>query len=360
MFPTIDPARALGAVRYFRARAVARENPEAAGAWIAGQGWRSTEALLELVQRSGVSAADDTDLRGRNPVLTDLAGAVRAVSILGQLPRVVRVPFMSSTIALGGAVRAHWVRQGVAVPASPVSIGEPALLDEHTVGALLVARNRFLQQAGPAAERALAEELIIATAEALDAALVDVTNDGGGDAPASITSTGYSTASTGASLAAIDADLRGLVEALAAEDLTTARWVLHPRTATYLASLRGTGDAPAFPGVSVTGGTLLGLPVLVSSGVPVTDDTAAETQISLLIGSGIVVAGDGEIELRLSQQGAIEMDTDPTGDAGTPTAASANMISMFQANCTAMMTIAHANWKARRSTIAATLTDVAY
>ena len=107
------------------------------------------------------------------------------------------------------------------------------------------------------------------------------------------------------------------------------------------------------------GGGLLGIPAIVSAGVPMPDDTAAETQISLIVGSGIIMAG-GEIELRTSKQAGIEMDTTPTGDAGTPTAQSANMVSMFQSNTTALMTLGHVHWKARRSTISATLHSVSY
>lgn len=355
----VDATKALGAVRFFRALGVSREDIAGAAGWVAGQNWRGADAVLELVERAGSSAATDAELRGRNPVLTDLAGAVRAASILGNLPGVVRLPFMSSTIGLSGAVRAHWVRYGVAVPVSSITIGDPALLDDRLVGALLVARDQFLREASPMAERALAEELIRATAEAFDAALVDISNDGTGDAPAAITYTGYSTASTGSSLAQIDTDLGGLVEELADEDLSTARWVLHPRTAGYLARLRGTGGALAHPGISVLGGTLLGIPALVSSGVPMSDSPAT-TQISLVIGSGIVVAGADEIELKTSKHGTIEMDTEPTGDAGTPTAVSKHMVSMFQNDCTALMSIGHANWKPRRTTVAATLTGVAY
>lgn len=357
---TIDPSRALGAVRFFRSRAVARDTPEAAPAWIASQGWRGTDALLELVQRSGVSAADDADLRGRNPVLTDLAGQVRSLSILGRLPGVVRLPFGSSTIGMGSAARAAFVRQGVAVPVSPITFGDPALLDERTVYSLLIARDAFLREAGAQAERALAEEMIRATAEAVDAALVDVENDGSGDAPASITYGGFKTASTGYSLSQIDADLRGLVEELATEDLTTARWILHPRTAAELASLRGTGGALAFPGLGVNGGELLGIPALISAGVPMTDDTAAETQISLIVGSGIVLAGGDEIELRTAREAALELDDEPTGNSEVPTAQSKHMVSLFQANCTGMLTVLHANWRARRATVCATLLDVSY
>lgn len=356
----VDHTKALGAVRYFRSLRIADGNPGAASAWVAGQNFRNADALLELHTRAGVSAADAADLRGRNPVLTDLAGEVRRLSILGNLPGVVRLPFMSSTIAMGGAVRAYWIAQGKAVPASPITFGDPQLLDDRTVGALLIARDRFLREAGAQAERALAEELIRATAEAFDTALIDVANDGTGDAPASITYGGYKTECSGVDLEAIDNDLSGLVQVLADEDLRAAAWVMHPRSAVYISALRSTsGGCPTFPALGVNGGTLYGIPVITSTGVPISEDSPATTQISLLIGSGIAVAG-GEVELHTSKQGTIEMADDPTGDAATPTAQSKQAVSLFQNNCTALMTIGHINWRARRSTVAATLTGVTY
>ncbi|MCL4182154.1 MAG: phage major capsid protein [Burkholderiaceae bacterium] len=354
-------AKGIATIRYFRARSIASDGDrEAACAWVASQNFTGSKAIMELLQRSGVSDTDDADLRGRNPALVDLAGAVRSASVLGKLPGVARLPFQSATIGLGAGARAYWRAAGKAVPVSRVPIGDPSILDDRSVYALLVARDAFLREAQPMAEQALAAELIRATAEAIDSALVDPENDGSGDAPASVTNSGFKTASTGVTVDAIDLDLGALVGALAHEDLSTARWVLHPRTAGYFARLRGDSGALAYPGIGVTGGTLLGIPAIVSAGVPISDDSPAETSVSLVIGSGIVMAGGDEIELRQSKHATLEMDTEPTGDAGAPTAQSAHQVSMFQNNLTAMMTVAHANWLPRRATIAATLTGVTY
>lgn len=358
--PTVDASRALASVRYFRSLRIADGNHEAAAAWVASQNFRNADALLELLQKSGVSAADDADLRQRNPALTDLALAVRPLTVLGRLPGVKRMPFMSSHIGMTAAARAYWKRPGLAVPASGVTFGAPTDLGRKYVGAMVIARDQFLRDAGPLAERALAEDLLGAVAAAHDEALLDVDNAGDDDTPGSITYGGFKTASTGSSLAQIDNDLGGLVEELATEDLTTARWVLHPRTAAFLARLRGTGGGLAHPGVGTLGGTLLGIPVLASAAMPVSDDSSSETSVALIVGSGITVADEGEIELRMSKQAAVELDTAPTGDAGTPTAQSANPVSLFQSNATALMALSAINWVPRRMTVAATLTAVGY
>src|SRR5690606_11436160 len=112
---------------------IAGGDGKAAAAWIAGQRFRGADALMELLQKAGVSDTHDADLRGRNPVLTDLAGAVRSVSVLGQLPGIVELPFQSSTIGLGAGVRAYWRARGQAVPVSNLSLSEPQLLDDRGV-----------------------------------------------------------------------------------------------------------------------------------------------------------------------------------------------------------------------------------
>src|SRR5690606_19455123 len=140
-------------------------------------------------------------------------------------------------------------------------------------------------------------------------------NIGSESTPAAITAGGFTTASTGSTLAQIDNDLRGLIEELAdaGADMMTAVWAMHPRTATLIAALRGTGGAPAFPDLGVNGGTVFGLPVLVSAGTPMDDSTGALTQISLISGDGVAIADEGETSLDMARHATIEMATDPTG-----------------------------------------------
>lgn len=356
---TNDINRALGAVDFFRSLAWGEGNLGLAAAWAAGQNLKHAKALGEYLQKAGVSASHDDDLRD-NAIAYDLAGVIRGNSILDQLPGRVTLPFLSRHIGLSAGARAYWKLPGLAVPASQISFGAPTDLGRKMVAAMVIAFERFLREATPPGRRALAADLISAAVDAHNRALVDPDNAGDDDTPAAITYAGFKTASTGASLAAIDTDLRGLVEALASEDLATARWVLHPRSAAYLATLRDSGGGLAYPSIGVTGGSMLGIPAIVSQSVPVSDDTSSLTSLSLIIGSGIAVADENEIELRYSRNASIEMDTAPTGDAGTPTAASANIVSMFQTGSAALMVTSWINWVARRSTVAATLTDVAY
>lgn len=355
----IDLTRGLGAARFLKSLSYGEGRRDYAAAYAMSQGWYHADAIASAL-KAGTPATGDDDLR-RNPAMTDLAGLVRPRTIIGRLPGAKRLPFLARTIGLSAGTTAYWRAGGVAVPVSGATFAAPTLLSRKSVHSLLVTTDAFLRETSPIAERALVEDLIRAIAVAIDNAFLDPGNTGGDEIPASITSTGYTTSSSGSSLSQVDGDLRGLIEELvdAGADLTTAVWCLHPRSAAFLASLRGTSGSPAFPNVGLRGGEIFGLPALVSAGVPM-DGSPAESIIALVSGDGVAIADEGEMSLDMARHATIEMATDPTGDAGTPTAASKQLVSMFATNSVAIQASTYLNWCARRSTMAATLTDVAY
>lgn len=356
----LDLSRGLPAARFLRALSYGEGRRDAAAAYAAGQNWRNSDAIISAL-KAGTPATGDGDLR-KNPAMVDLAGLVRPQTIIGRLAGAKRLPFLSRTIGLSAGTTAYWRQAGVAVPVSGATFAAPTLLDRKAVHAMLVTTDEFLRESSPVAERALVADLVRAIAVAIDAALLDPTNSGDDSTPAAITSGGYSVASTGSTLAQIDADLRGSAEELASSgaDMMSAVWAMHPRTATFLAALRGTGGAPAFPDLGVNGGTVFGLPVLVSAGVPMDADTAALTQISLISADALAIADEGETSLFMSRDATIEMADDPTGSGIAPAAATKQLVSMFQSNSVAIMASSYLNWAPRRSVVAATIHDVAY
>lgn len=359
-----NPRAGLMVARYLRALQTAHKadgGREAAAAFASSQNWERAGAIVGALQKAGVANSTDADL-ALAPLSTDLAEVVRPLTILGRLQGVKRVPFYSRLIGMSAGTVAHWIGRGVAAPLSRAQFSAPELLDRRKVAALLVTTDEFLRDGAPAAERALVADLAAAVAAAIDAAFVAVGNTGDDQTPASITSAGASTPSTGASLAQVDADLSGLVDDLldAGENLAFAHWILHPRTATFLARLRGTGGALAFPNLNVRGGEIFGLPAIVSAGVPVTADTAATTQISLVSGDGVLLCDQDEAELTFARHASLEMDDSPTGDTATPAGATATRVSMFQSDSCAIQVVRSINWLPRRATVAATLTSVSY
>lgn len=355
------PERATSIAHFLRAMSLADNDRAAAHALVHRLG------LPEPIERAVVSQlkAGAGDVSG--DVLTGgaayhLAELSRPLTIVERLPGVKRAPFHARLVGMTAAASGSWVAPGAAIPMQGRTFSQPSALSRKKIGAIAVATDETLRDSDPELQRTLIGDLRDAVVEACDAKFIDVGNTGGDEVPASITSGGASTASTGTSLAQIDTDLSGLVDDLidAKSNLLNAAWVLHPRSAVFLSKLRGTGGSLAHPNVSVAGGTLLGLPVLVSAGVPMSTDTNALTQISLVDGSGVLLAGDGDAELYLTRNASLEMDTEPSGNTITPTAASASRAGLFRANAAAIRAIRCMTWLPRRTAVASTLTGVSY
>jgi hypothetical protein len=101
-------------------------------------------------------------------------------------------------------------------------------------------------------------------------------------------------------------------------------------TATFLATVRGTGGAAAYPDVGPQGGTLFEVPVLTSA--------AAEGIIGLL-SPGEILWNEGDVIVSTSRAAGLVMDDDAE--------AVSNPVSMFQSNAVATKALRRAGWYAR-------------
>ena len=189
---------------------------------------------------------------------------------------------------------------------------------------------------------------------AIDQAFLDPENAGSaGVKPASITYGATVVASTGGSIAQIDADLRDALEAIGDSDLATGYWVMKPSTAAYLATLRGSGGAPAYPGVTARGGVLLGIPVITSNAVGPDANSPSESFIALVIASEVLLADDMSVRIDYTAQATLEMDDAPSAGAQP-------MVGLWQNGLVAIKAERAINWRRRRSTAAVTINGVTY
>jgi hypothetical protein len=156
--------------------------------------------------------------------------------------------------------------------------------------------------------------------------------------PASVTNGAASVASSGN----VADDLAAAVEAFNG-DLTAAAWVMHPRAAVDIV-LR-TGGLGLGSDMGVRGGTLLGLPALVSQAVPL-DSTGSA--ITLLDPTGIAAVDQG-LAFEATENGMVEVDDVPTGATDTPVAQSATPVSLFQADAMAVKVTRRVNWENART-----------
>jgi hypothetical protein len=102
--------------------------------------------------------------------------------------------------------------------------------------------------------------------------------------------------------------------------------------------------APAFPGITPTGGTLAGLPVFTSQYMPV---NTGGPVVALIKGDEIFLGDEGGIQVQVSDQASLQMDSAPTQNSVTPTAST--VVSMFQTNSVAFLVERFLNWQKRRA-----------
>lgn len=306
--------------------------------------WGDYSVVKALREKSAVGGLEVGSV-GSSDIMADLLAAVRPLTLAGRMP-LRRVPSKVWMLTQNAGTVARWVGEGAARKLSAGSYSREFLRLKRVV-ALTVASNDHLQVATIDGDVALLADLVAACVEALDLAFIARSNAGDDATPAAVTAGVTPIASLGDTIADLDESLRLSVAALVAagSNLTAAHWAMSPQLAAAMSLARGSGGAPAYPGIGALGGELCGLPVLTSGVVEVDSDGAFD--VALVDASQISLAEEPP-ELRTSGEVVIEMDTAPTGDSTTPGAASQNRVSMFQTDATALLAGFRANWKLRR------------
>lgn len=158
--------------------------------------------------------------------------------------------------------------------------------------------------------------------------------------------------STGSTYTAVDADLKAAISLLIAAKTTllNAGWILSPITAASLSLMRTPSGESAFEDVTVRGGTLAGLPVLVSAGV--------SGYIGLVDQDGIVLDEAPRVALDLSEDAVIEMSDTPGENSVTPTPS--QVVSMFQTDSVAFRAVLYRAWATTRPGLTAFISGVSY
>lgn len=264
------------------------------------------------------------------PEAAEFLGAVREKSVVGGLVGTRPVTFNKRMLARTNGATGFWVGEAAPVPLlKPVLAG--STLAAKKVAALIATTDEAIRAESPAVEAGLQQDLETGCVGALDSAFLDASNAGGEAIPAAVTH-GAPTIEATADAAA---DLKALVSAFAG-DMASAFLVTDPDTATGLAMVRGANGSFLFPDAGPRGGSILGIPLLVSRFSP---RTSSGGQVALIDASGIALALEG-IELSQSENTSLVMADTPTSPA--------TMVSMFQTNTVALKAVIRANWENQR------------
>lgn len=338
------------AVRIVKSLAIADGDVAAAAAFAQAQRWNNGDQVAEYV-RSAVSASTPSSDPGIvGAVGADLAALAVPFSAVLRMQGFRRVPAKVSLISATGGTTAYWgdfyQSGGSAIPPSALAFSRQNPMQYLRVAAVSVISKELARTSDPAAEEAIGRDLGRAIGIAIDQAFLDPFTSGSpATRPASVTASGRIFTASASTLDGIDSDLEKLITALHdnGSNLESATWVLNTLSATRLARMRGSSGAPAYPGVTVRGGMLMGLPVLVTGNVPRSGSPSpGATNVHLIDPSRIWYVDSGAGSVETSDVADVHMDSAPTGDASSGTASS--IINLFQTDSIGLKLTRWINW----------------
>lgn len=313
------------------------------------------EIVGALENRAAIAAGTTLDATFAAPLvqtnyLAEFLELLRPATLIGRIPGLKRVPFNISMPAQTAGGTYNWVGQGSAKPLTNMAFSSVTLGMAKAAG-IIVLTEELVRSSAPSAQEAVRDELIKGITAFLDDQFVDpdvaaVSNV----SPASITNGVAGTVASGTTAAAARTDLAGLLDDFATNNygLSNVVLLMNEAVALRLGMMITTDGSPAFPGILPTGGTLLNMPV-VTSNVIGADIFAVHTP-------SILVADDGGVDVAVSREASLQMDSEPDNPADGDTV----YVSMFQRNLVALRGERWINWKKARSTAVTRIHTVAY
>lgn len=306
-----------------------------------------------------VNTTTDAALIGNEGGFADFVEFLRPQTIVGRfgtggIPSLRRIPFRVPLITQTGGGTGYWVGEGKAKPLTKPSFDRTELAPLK-VANIAVATMEALRDSSPSAEQLIRDDLAAALAVRIDLSFIDPSNSGSsGISPASITNGVTPITSAGADADSVREDVRKAMGAFvaASNPLSSGVWIMSASTALALSLMVNPLGQAEFPGITMSGGTFFGLPVVVSEHI---------TDYVVLANAGdIWLADDGGVAVDISTEASLEMADNPTGSSvGTPPTA-VDLVSMFQTNSVAFRAERTLNWARRRSTGVALISDVAW
>lgn len=318
-----------------------------------------------LVQKTNIPAAQTGVDAWAGFLVSDEAGAavaeflefLRPRTIIGRfgengVPALRRVPFRAAIAVQTAGGEGYWVGEGKAKPLTQFA-GSRTRLEPLKVANICVLTDEVLRDSSPSAETWVRDQLVKALAGRLDIDFIDPDKAAvAGVSPASITngSTGHASGTQPGVADTVRTDMKTALGAFVtannpAESLV---WIMSAHTVLGLMTLFNAFGQPEFPGLSVRGGSLFGIPVITSEYIGYTQDSPSQGRLAVLVNANdIALADDGGFNVDMSREASLEMSDAPAQNSTTPTAA--QMVSMFQTNSVAFRAERTINWTRLRS-----------
>jgi HK97 family phage major capsid protein len=305
--------------------------------------------------RTAVAAATTTETNWAAPLVqtnyvNDFLDLLRPATLIGKIQGLRRVPYNTSIPAVTGGTTFKWVGEGKGKPVTKAQFSA-VTLGHATAAGISVLTKQLIRLSTPDAQATVRDILIADCRQFLDTQFVDSTvAANAGVNPASITNGVTGTAASGTDVADARTDIVARVQAFAAANYGLDGMVIlmSQSQAFALGAMINSQGQPAFPGLGINGGSILGVPVFTSESVG--------AQIIFAHAPSILVADTDGVEIDMSTEASIEMNDTPSDPADGNTV----YTSMFQNNMVAIRVERMITWGKARSTAVDRITSAAY
>lgn len=355
----------IGFARLARVKALARLDGESPRT-VARELYGEDSDVFGLVSKAAVPAGATTtwaaNLVGdETSAFADFIEFLRPMTILGRfgangVPSLRRVPFRTPLIGQTGGGAGYWVGEGKAKPLTSFDFSRTTL-EPLKVANIAVVTEEVLRDSSPSAEMIVRDSLAAALRERLDTDFINPAKSAtSGVSPASITNGVTPISATGTGDADdVRTDIQAAFNAFidANNPPTSGVWVMSSSMALSLSLMLNPLGQPEFPGINMMGGTFFGLPVIVSEYMPT---VTGGSYVALVNAQDIYMADDGGINVDMSREASLEMATDPTMTADSPT--EQTVVSLWQTNTVGFRAERTINWARRRTSAVALLSGV--
>lgn len=354
--------KGVGFVAATKAMIAAHGNPHYAAELVKSAYGDNAPRIEQFIRQKGAMPAQTTTthsaLTTPGALASEFIEMLNNAHIVGQLqgfrvvPHGVKIPRQASGSA------AYWTGEGQAIPLTNNGVDDIDI-DRFKLAAIATFSRELLQLGSPSIDALLRDTLIEATAAEIDKAFIISTNAGSAAKPKAITNGLTPINASGVGPQHVRTDVKAALDKFSAVNMGTdgAVWLMHSVTASALTFMRNAMGGAAFPGMTINGGNLLGLPVLVSNSVP--GDGTAGYDLVLVKPSEIFRPEAPGLEIAASNEASLEM-LDSSLLQNSTTGTGATQVSMFQSDLTALRVITFDGWYPRRLPCAVRIAGTKY
>lgn len=314
-----------------------------------------------IVQKAAVDTGTSTtvgwaaELVQVNQAASAYIDALRAMSVVARFPGMQMGFGGNGSISIprnAGPSTGGWVGENNGIKVDAIAFDSVTLAPLKNAN-IITATNELLSRSDPAALGIIRDDIVRGVATSIDVKFCSGDAASAGVSPAGLQSfDGTPTVSTGATLDAITADLKTLINAMLTVNMPMSRpvWIMNPVNVNHLRFIRDGLGMYAYKD-EISNGTIVGYPYLESTSM-------AATEVMLVDASQVIIASELAPVISISEDASLHMeDTDPAEDIG---GATTPVASMFQLDATAIRCRSTLDWNVRHDGAVQVLSTVAW